>query len=432
MQHVPEEVRQLQQVQQQDVAGGDLPPEGDTAGGAARRSMRGDAKAVHQAEASATTSSDGADKPSGPAPRRINRRLRPEVVDEMVQLHRSGCTVKEIAQQFGFHRETVATHLKRAGLTLRTSLQDEALCQRVRQTYQTIGTVKGTAQQLGISKDTVRKVWTAGRVSDSPESGLSGCSSCCSVLLADLALCPVPRGGAELSLIVCTGLDLGGSIPDGLASCGGGPSDRPSRSLRVAPADLRPGTRPAHPGPARGSDDLISPQMLGELLGGVLAPPVRVEYRLPLSCTGTCGPPYRSPRITESVPRVVAPIAYPTAFFVQQPGTVARYTNPSQVRIYVISPTHLLSRLAGGEVPPDQVGARAPDPRRGRWRRVLSAWLCGLQALLTHDGAHRVRARLNASAGPGGVDPSVPVGAAGAVEDPLDQGAELLSASCGS
>lgn len=119
MQHVPEEVRQLQQVQQQDVADGDLSPEGDTAGGAARRSMRGDAKAVRQAEASATTSSDGADKPSGPAPRRINRRLRTEVVDEMVQLHRSGCMVKEIAQQFGFHYETVATHLKRVGLTLR-------------------------------------------------------------------------------------------------------------------------------------------------------------------------------------------------------------------------------------------------------------------------------------------------------------------------
>ena len=56
----------------------------------------------------------------------------------------------------------MATHLKRAGLTLWTSLQDEALCQRVRQTYQTIGTVKGTAQQLGISKDTVRKVLRVG------------------------------------------------------------------------------------------------------------------------------------------------------------------------------------------------------------------------------------------------------------------------------
>ena len=102
--------------------------------------------------------SSSATKPTGPAPRRINRRLRPEVAREMVQLHRSGHTVKEIAQQFGFHRETVATHLKRAGLTLRTSLTDEAFCQRVRQTYETIGTVKDTAQQLGVSKDTVRKV----------------------------------------------------------------------------------------------------------------------------------------------------------------------------------------------------------------------------------------------------------------------------------
>jgi len=66
--------------------------------------------------------------------------------------------VEDFAQQFGFHRETVATHLKRAGMTLRTSLTDEAFCQRVRQTYETTGTVKGTAQQLGVSKDTVRKV----------------------------------------------------------------------------------------------------------------------------------------------------------------------------------------------------------------------------------------------------------------------------------
>ena len=34
--------------------------------------------------------------------------------------------------------------------------------------------------------------------------------------------------------------------------------------------------------------------------------------------------------------RVLPTIAYPTAFLVQQPGTVARYTSPSQVRTYVI------------------------------------------------------------------------------------------------
>ena len=168
MQHAPEEVRQLQQAQQRMAANEGAVPE-EAAAGASRRLTRsgaeaagrtepGDAKPVRQAETSTTTPSDGATKPTGPAPRRINRRLRPEVAREMVQLHRSGHTVKEIAQQFGFHRETVATHLKRAGLTLRTSLTDEAFCQRVRQTYETIGTVKDTAQQLGVSKDTVRKV----------------------------------------------------------------------------------------------------------------------------------------------------------------------------------------------------------------------------------------------------------------------------------
>ena len=142
MQHAPEEVRQLQRVQQRMAANEGAVPE-EAAAGASRRLTRsgaeaagrtepGDAKPVRQPETSTTTPSDGAAKPTGSAPRRINRRLRPEVVEQMVQLHRSGHTVKEIAQQFGFHRETVATHLKRAGMTLRTSLTDEAFCQRVR------------------------------------------------------------------------------------------------------------------------------------------------------------------------------------------------------------------------------------------------------------------------------------------------------------
>ena len=65
----------------------------------------------------------------------------------------------------------------------------------------------------------VFKVWTAGRVSDSPESGLSGCLSYCSVLLLDLVGRPVPQGGVE-SLLIVFQLDPGGNIPDGLASCG--------------------------------------------------------------------------------------------------------------------------------------------------------------------------------------------------------------------
>ena len=91
-------------------------------------------------------------------PRRINRYLRPQLVEEMVVLHQAGQTVAQIATRFGFHRTTVARHLKQAGETLRTNLADPAFQERVREAYAELGTVKHTAQRLGVSKDTVRKV----------------------------------------------------------------------------------------------------------------------------------------------------------------------------------------------------------------------------------------------------------------------------------
>ena len=76
----------------------------------------------------------------------------------MVVLHQAGQTVAQIASRFGFHRTTVARHLKQAGRTLRTNPADPAFQERVREAYAEIGTVKHTAQRLGVSKDTVRKV----------------------------------------------------------------------------------------------------------------------------------------------------------------------------------------------------------------------------------------------------------------------------------
>lgn len=76
----------------------------------------------------------------------------------MVALHQAVQTAAQIATRFGFHRTTVARHLKQAGETLRTDPADPAFQERVRQAYTEIGTVKHTAQRLGVSKDTVRKV----------------------------------------------------------------------------------------------------------------------------------------------------------------------------------------------------------------------------------------------------------------------------------
>ena len=96
------------------------------------------------------------------SPRRINRYLRPQVVEEMVALHQAGQTVAQIAARFGFHRTTVARHLKQAGETLRTNPADPAFQERVRQVYAELGTVKHTAKRLGVSKDTMRKVVVRG------------------------------------------------------------------------------------------------------------------------------------------------------------------------------------------------------------------------------------------------------------------------------
>ena len=113
----------------------------------------------HQpADGSAVRTPAPATTSSATPPRRINRYLRPQLVEEMVTLHQAGQTVAQIATRFGFHRTTVARHLKQAGETLRTDSTDPAFQQRVRQVYAEIGTVKYTAQWLGVSKDTVWKV----------------------------------------------------------------------------------------------------------------------------------------------------------------------------------------------------------------------------------------------------------------------------------
>ena len=259
------------------------------------------------------------------------------------------------------------------------------------------------------------------------------------MLLVGLALRPVPQGGVELSLIVCTGLDLGGGIPDGLGSCGGGPSDRPSRSLRVAPSGFRPGTRPAHPGPAHRGASAVALQVVGELGGGVLAAPAGVESSGIPSPPVVCGRLRAAISIAShtrgSVPRAVAPVASPTAFLVQQPGTVARQIEPSRVRIQVdIAHPPALPAGRRREPAPDLVRARAPGPGGPGAVApspfgVAAAW----RALLTHGRVRTVSGLVSTPLrAPAAWTLRYPQGGAGAVEDPLDQGAELFPASHGS
>ena len=90
----------------------------------------------HQpADGSAVRTPTPATTSSTTPPRRINRYLRPQLVEEMVALHQAGQTVAQIAARFGFHRTTVARQLKETGKTLRTDPADPAFQERVWQAY---------------------------------------------------------------------------------------------------------------------------------------------------------------------------------------------------------------------------------------------------------------------------------------------------------
>ena len=146
-------------------------------------------------------------------------------------------------------------------------------------------------------------------------------------LVLGLALCLVPgRRCGDVSGL-CTRLDPGGSIVDGLASGGVHHWCGLCRSLGVAPAGFRPGTRPAHPGPAHRRASAVVFQVPGELGGGV--PGCRGLGRggsSSPSSSGTCGPPCRSPR----TPGAGAACGRPSGVPDHLPGTAARQRSPGR------------------------------------------------------------------------------------------------------
>ena len=135
-------------------------------------------------------------------------------------------------------------------------------------------------------------------------------------------------------------------------------------------------------------DCRISPQMLGELLGGVLAPPVRVEYRLPPVVYGHLRAAISIASHTRGRCRVLSPQSRTRLLsWCSSPGTVARQIGP------------LPGAGTGGCRPPTcspgllAAGARAgpgrdasPGPRPGRWHRTFRCGCAAWRALGAHDG----------------------------------------------
>ena len=175
--------------------------------------------------------------------------------------------------------------------------------------------------------------------------------------------------------------------------------------FRVAPADLRPGTRPAHPGPAHRRTSAVAFQVPGELLGGELATAARGRRIVSPLVYGHL----RAAISIASQTRTGAACCRPnriTDCFLGAAAGDGRQTDRVPLHgcgYRWMSPTHFIPGLLAAGVALDQVGARAQVRGRRRWRRVLSAWLCGHQALLTHGRARtasRSTTRAPAAAGP--------------------------------
>ncbi len=112
---------------------------------------------------------------------------------------------------------------------------------------------------------------------------------------------------------------------------------------------------------------------------------------------------------------------------VWQSMTVARYSQPSQVGMYVIS-HHFLTGGWGGEIPVYQIGDRAGIAGHGGGRPVGSG-LAGDQVELAHQVPYELGADLLALPDELGVHPAIPVGLVGMLENSLDECGEVLTAN---
>jgi len=90
----------------------------------------------------------------GAAPRR-SRPLKPAEVDALVAGYEAGETTKELAAEYGIHRVTVSSHLRRAGIPLRRSGLNAAQIAEAADLYRAGYSSERIAERFGVNADTV-------------------------------------------------------------------------------------------------------------------------------------------------------------------------------------------------------------------------------------------------------------------------------------
>ncbi|WP_148285575.1 helix-turn-helix domain-containing protein [Microbacterium sp. B24] len=95
--------------------------------------------------------------------------MTPALLELVISDYRSGLSVYAIAETHGIHRQTVTTHLVKAGVTLRRTITD-AERQRARKLYDSGAYIKDIAKMLGRNPATIAKMVRPREVASSPRA----------------------------------------------------------------------------------------------------------------------------------------------------------------------------------------------------------------------------------------------------------------------
>lgn len=102
--------------------------------------------------------------PHHPVHYRTMRHLRQDEVDELVEAHRAGTTVYELAKRFGVHRETIGRHLAHRGIDTKPPGLHPDDVPVAASLYRSGWSLRRIAEKFGTSDNTVRRYLTAAGV----------------------------------------------------------------------------------------------------------------------------------------------------------------------------------------------------------------------------------------------------------------------------
>ncbi len=84
--------------------------------------------------------------------KQVHRRLRPELVDDLVAAYDEGFTVRQLADRFGMSRETVSKILKRRGVTTRYRSLTADQTETALELYQSGLSLAKVGEEMAISR----------------------------------------------------------------------------------------------------------------------------------------------------------------------------------------------------------------------------------------------------------------------------------------